>query len=108
MAHYHEPPAKLTEAEWENIAKVFAKAKQTPAFEMLRESKNKPKRAGDLFEPEDVRVRGQNGINRELRKINSVFSLSRTDEYAVGKNDTPPEDRMLALVRRPEKPDPYA
>lgn len=101
MAHYHEPPAELTEAEWEKLKLIFESCGQSPAFALLREEKNKPQRAGDLFAPQDIRVKGRERVSTALRKAGSVFSLSRVN-YVGGHDKTPREDHLLALVRTPK------
>lgn len=100
MAQYHQPPATLNKAEWENLARAFTAPEQTRAFEKLRKANNTPQRAGDLFSPECVRSRGQEMVNLSLRKANSIFALSRIG-YTNGKEGTPREDRLLAFVKRP-------
>lgn len=106
MAHYHLPPAKLTEAEWEKLTKVFKDTDQMGAFTKLLESNNTPHRAGDLFPPEDVRVRGQERFNIYLRRVDATLSLSRVDTYNAQSeivNKKPREDRVLAIVRKPKE-----
>jgi len=105
MAHYHEPPATLTEAEWDELEPIFRSCGQSKAFELLRKKNNKPQRAGSLFAPEDVRVRGRGNISRALGRAKSIFSLSRIN-YVSGSDKAAPEDHLLALVRKPKKKGP--
>lgn len=102
MPHYHEPPATLTEAEWDKLEPIFKSCGQHAAFLLLRKTRNRPQRAGDLFAPEDVRSRGRDSLSTALRRANSVFALSRIN-YVGGGEKIEREEHMLALVRIPKK-----
>ncbi len=99
MTHHHEPPATLTEAEWDTLEPIFKRCGQSAAFALLRRTNNQPQRAGDLFAPAYVYSRGQTNVNRMLGKAGSDFVLSRVD-YTITNDGTAREDRMLALVRK--------
>jgi len=100
MAHYNEPPATLTEDEWEELKPIFAAAKQSKAFEVLRKAANRPTPAKELFEGEYIYARGQDYVNKRLRAAGSVFALSSVDYLKT--QTVSREDRNLALVRMPK------
>ncbi|OGG64200.1 hypothetical protein A3C18_00050 [Candidatus Kaiserbacteria bacterium RIFCSPHIGHO2_02_FULL_54_11b] len=104
MPQYHEPPATLTEAEWDGLVKTFQSVGRVQTLQTLRKVGNAPQRAGDLFCEKDVYSMGQDRINTALRKSRSDFALSRINDSGMNwANTTTREDRKLALVRRPRK-----
>ena len=102
MAHYHQPPAVLTKAEWEEVSKILKDCTQPQVVEKLRKANNQPQRAGDLFAGEYVYSRGQDQVNKALREANSPFVLGRI-AYENGISVPEREERMLAFVRKPQE-----
>ena len=86
-------PAELSNDDWNRIVLPFARSVYLEALQKLRLACNKPRRACDLFPPQQSN-HGHDAINNIFRRDGIPFRFSRIESWV---NESRPE-RMLAII----------
>lgn len=91
----HEP-AELTDTEWCMILGAFEGLQDEPAIMLLREKKNAPQTARDLFG--ERAHQGEESPNNRFRSLGLDYRIARGAETERGAGRA---GRLLAIVRWP-------